>query len=106
MDWDALEHQEHDGLPLVGQQEKIFAKLERAIFSPTFTRRQWESLLSSLNYAAEVVPLGRLLHRRLTLEDNRHFLVCPRDALRPMLSHISSLLRFWLHRDMLRASQP
>lgn len=32
--------------------------LRQAVFSHTFTRRQRESLLNSLNYVAEVVPWG------------------------------------------------
>ncbi|MPC63763.1 hypothetical protein E2C01_057866 [Portunus trituberculatus] len=44
--------------------------VRQAYFSSTYSRRQWESLLGVLNFAAPTLLLGRLKHRRLTKEVN------------------------------------
>ncbi|XP_042228936.1 uncharacterized protein LOC121870990 [Homarus americanus] len=64
-----------------------------------FTHRQWETLLVSPTFAAEVVPLGRLLLHRLTREVNA---VEPKKLAHPMSPHLSALLLPWLSRDALR----
>ncbi|MPC59088.1 hypothetical protein E2C01_053103 [Portunus trituberculatus] len=57
---------------------KIHRRLFRASVSRTMTRRQWEAILGSLNFAAEVCPLGRIRHRRLVREINSAIPIYPR----------------------------
>ena len=60
------------------------------------SRRQWERLLGTLNFAAEVVPLGRLRHRRLVREVNAAIGVHSRDHLGQVARFLSDLLLPWL----------
>ena len=52
---------------------RVQAKLRRAVVARTFTHKLWASLLGSLNYAAQVVPLGRLWCRRVWWEETYLF---------------------------------
>lgn len=61
---------------------KIHHRLLRASLSHTLTRRQWDSLLGSFNFAAEVTPRGRLKFRRLFKVVNAAVPVKPRDLLK------------------------
>ncbi|KAK3893097.1 hypothetical protein Pcinc_003090 [Petrolisthes cinctipes] len=67
--------------------------VRQAHFSRTFSRRQWESLLGSLNFAAPAMPLGRLKHRRLTREVNLHLSPAHRDLPRQVSPSLHRLLR-------------
>lgn len=80
---------------------KTRRRIFRAFVSKSMTRRQWEGLLGALNFAAEVVPLGRLRHRRLVREVNAAIPVLPRDLLRPVPRFLSNLLLPWLHTNVL-----
>ena len=80
--------------------------LRRAYFSNTFSRRQWESVLGCLNFAAPALPLGRLRHRRLTREVNRLIPVASRDVPRPVPTILHELLRKWLRPGLLRRPVP
>ena len=78
----------------------------RAYFSATFSRRQWESLLGTLNFAAPALPLGRLKHRRLTREVNLAVPILPRDRQRDIPSNLHKLLRPWLRKGSLEKTVP
>ncbi|KAK3886844.1 hypothetical protein Pcinc_009030 [Petrolisthes cinctipes] len=80
--------------------------VRRAHFSRTFSRRQWESLLGSLNFAAPAMPLGRLKHRRLTREVNLHLSPAHRDLPRQVSPSLHRLLRPWLRPGALRQRVP
>ncbi|MPC62796.1 hypothetical protein E2C01_056887 [Portunus trituberculatus] len=75
---------------------KIHRQLFRASMSRTMTRRQWEAILGSLNFAAEVCPLGRIRHRRLVREVNSAIPIYPRDSLQQVPGHLTKLLQPWL----------
>ena len=70
-------------------------KLFRASVSLTMSRRQWESLLGSLNFAAEATPLGRLRLRRLVRVINRAIPVQPRNVQLPLPEGSLPLLEDW-----------
>lgn len=55
-----------------------------AYFSQDLSCRQWEHFLGTLNFAAPVLSLGRLKHRRLMQEINLDILLFPRDRLWPI----------------------
>ncbi|KAK3895260.1 hypothetical protein Pcinc_001010 [Petrolisthes cinctipes] len=80
--------------------------VRQAHFSRTFSRRQWESLLGSLNFAAPAMPLGRLKHRRLTREVNLHLSPAHRDLPRQVSPSLHLLLRPWLRPGALRQRVP
>ncbi|KAK3880633.1 hypothetical protein Pcinc_014878 [Petrolisthes cinctipes] len=80
--------------------------VRRAHFSRTFSRRQWESLLGSLNFAAPAMPLGRLKHRRLMREVNLHLSPAHRDLSRQVSPSLHRLLRPWLRPGALRQRVP
>ncbi|KAK3891347.1 hypothetical protein Pcinc_004790 [Petrolisthes cinctipes] len=80
--------------------------VRQAHFSRTFSHRQWESLLGSLNFAAPAMPLGRLKHRRLTLEVNLHLSPAHRDLPRQVSPSLHRLLRPWLRPGALRQRVP
>ena len=85
----------------VENRRKCRAKLFRAIHSRTMSRRQWGSLLGSLNHAASVISLGRLRTRRLILLGNRVFKDLDWDVPVPFPRQLRSLLRWWLSGDRL-----
>ena len=76
-------------------QRRCLKQVVRALHSTTFTRRQWESLLGSINHAGLIVPLGRLRARRLILEGSSIFGGLPRDSPTPFPRRLRSLLRWW-----------
>ncbi|KAK3883152.1 hypothetical protein Pcinc_012511 [Petrolisthes cinctipes] len=80
--------------------------VRQAHFSRTFSRRQWESLFGSLNFAAPAMPLGRLKHRRLTREVNLHLSPAHRDLPRQVSPSLHRLLRPWLRPGALRQRVP
>lgn len=45
------------------------------------SQRQWESLLGSLNYAAEIIKLGQLRLQRLIFKGRSLFSMIDRDQL-------------------------
>lgn len=59
----------------------IHSKVMRVRCSHSITHRVWEILLSSLNFIADVLPLGQLQHRWLTWLGNKAFLVTDQDML-------------------------
>lgn len=75
--------------------QKVRRKLFRASFSLPISRRQWESLLGTLNFVAEVTPLGRLRLRRLVRVVNRAIHVKPRDMHLPIPEGSLPLLEDW-----------
>ena len=76
----------------------------RALHSTTFTRRQWESLMGSLNHAGLIIPLGRLRARRLLLEGAKIFMDLPRDSPVPFPRRLRNLLRWWSQKGRLSYS--
>ncbi|MEL7520178.1 MAG: reverse transcriptase domain-containing protein, partial [Cyanobacteria bacterium J06553_1] len=76
-------------------------KLFRNAHAISISLRQWESLLGSLNHAAQVVPLGRLRARRLILSGLRRFQSTDRDSLVPFPGHLRRRLWWWLEEDRL-----
>ena len=81
-------------------------KLFRAVHATSFTLRQWESLLGSLNYAAQVVPLGRLRTRRLIRTGLQIFRHMNRDVVVPLPKRARRLLMWWLLEDRLSSRAP
>ncbi|KAK8392539.1 hypothetical protein O3P69_014732 [Scylla paramamosain] len=71
---------------------KTRKQVGRAYFSTTFSRRQWESLLGTLNFAVPSLLLYRLKHRRLTREVNLSVPIFPRDLQRDIPTQNSSTL--------------
>lgn len=72
----------------------------------TATHKLWSSLLGSLTFASQVVPLGRLWCRRLWWEGNRLFPRSRPHLLRPLPRHLHHHLSQWLAPGLLRASVP
>ena len=81
-------------------------KLFRLIHASSISLRQWESLLGSLNYAAQVVPLGRLRTRRLIRMGLQHFEHVDRDAVISPPGQASHRLKWWLLEDRLDSRAP
>ena len=84
---------------------RIISRLHHALKAKAFTRRKWEVLIGSLDFAAEIIPRGRLLHRRLLWEGN-HSLLRSEGQSRPLPGQSTPLLRLWLRQGLLRASVP
>ena len=78
-----------------GNQERCRKQVFRALHSTTFTRRQWESLMGSLNHAGLVVPLGRLRARRLLHEGAKTFKRLSRYTPVTFPRRLRSLLPWW-----------
>lgn len=78
---------------------KIRRRLFVASVSLTMSRPQWESLLGSFNFAAEVLHLGRLRLRRLVRAINRRISVRPRDTSLPQ--EALPLIQDWLDESLL-----
>ena len=87
-------------------RQKLVGKLRRAVVAKNFTHRLWASLMGSLNFAAHVVPLGRLWCRRLWWEGNRLFPRSRPHLLQPVPHHLHRLLGRWLAPGLLFASVP
>ena len=80
---------------------RVFTKLVKVV-----ARRTWEALVGSLNYAAEILPLGRLKLRRLLLEGNPWFMRFPRDKVINFPPRLRPLLRPWLRQGVLDVHVP
>ena len=76
-------------------QERCRKQVSLALQSSSLTRRQWESLMGSLNHASLVVPLGRLRARRLLHEGAKTFGHLPRDTPVAFPGQLRTLLRWW-----------
>ena len=74
---------------------RCLKRVFRALHSITITRREWESLMGSLNHAGLIVPLGRLRTRRLLHEGAKSFADMPRDTPIHFPQRLKSLLRWW-----------
>ena len=81
-------------------------KLVLTIQASSISLRQWESLMGSLNYAAQVVPLGRLRTRRLIRFGLQHFNRSDRDTLVPPPRRAVRRLGWWLSEDRLASRAP
>ncbi|KAG7177528.1 hypothetical protein Hamer_G008161 [Homarus americanus] len=79
MDRDVLRHGRGLICTLPGQQMETIEEIVLGDNVNTFTCHLWESLMGSLNYTAEVIPLSWLRCRCLTLEGNHIFLLDIRD---------------------------
>ena len=90
----------------VRNRARCWSKVFLAIHSRTLSRRRWESLIGSLNFAAVVVPLGRLRLRRLILEGRRVFNSVDRDRLVRFPQRLRNLLRWWLRASRLDSVTP
>ena len=85
---------------------RVTKKLRRMLLATTCTHRLWASLMGSLNFAAQVVPLGRLWCRRLWWEGNRAFSRSRPHQLRPLPFHLRTRLHQWVQPGLLSASVP
>ena len=90
----------------VENRSRCVRKLFRTVHASSISLRQWESLLGSLNYAAQVVPLGRLRTRRLIRLGLSHFSRTDRDTLVSPPRRGVRLLRWWLLEDRLSSRAP
>lgn len=70
--------------------QRAKAKYFKITHAKNITRRNWDSLVGSLNYAANVLPLGRLRHRRFSCLGNKAFLVKNRDKLVPISKRMNA----------------
>lgn len=61
----------------------------------SMSQRQWESLLGSLNYAAEMIKLGQLRLQRLIFKGRSLFSMIDRDQLVLFPRHLTHLRIFW-----------
>ena len=92
MSWDTT----HSTLALSrDNQLRCKKQVFRALHSSTLTRRQWESLMGSLNHASLIIPLGRLRARRLIFEGSGTFRDLPRDSPVPFPRRLKNLLQWW-----------
>ncbi|XP_063602946.1 uncharacterized protein LOC134778940 [Penaeus indicus] len=87
-------------------RKKCWRKLLRNLCSVNISRREWESLLGSLNHAAEIIPFGRIHLRHLQLEGRAAFTSNNRDKMVFFPRHIRSHLRWWLRRKRLMSVSP
>ena len=76
-------------------QQRCRQKLFRTAHCTSISKRQWESLMGSLNHAAAIVPLGRLHTRRLLLESSLTFRSVGRDTPIPIPQKLQALLSWW-----------
>lgn len=79
-------------------------QIRTALVLKTLSRRQWESILGALNFAAPVTHFGWLCHCRLALMVNSSIPIKPRDPQRPVLRVAFSLLRPWVRKGALSRS--
>ena len=85
---------------------RVVSKLRRMLLAVTASHRLWAGLMGSLNFAAQVVPLGRLWCRRLWWEGNRTFPRSSPHLLCPLPRHLRSLLHRWMAPGLLMVSVP
>ena len=86
--------------------KKLRQRVREALFSVTFTKRLWYRLMGTLNFAAAVVPLGRLRCRRLWWQGNRIFRGLEEDTLTRVPRRIHHLLQDWLRPGLLEGGVP
>lgn len=87
-------------------RKRIRKKLYLFLHSRFVTRRRWESVVGSLNWAQLAVPLGKLRLRRLIRMGNRCFPASAPFALRKVPRSLAARLAYWLRPRTLSASQP
>lgn len=87
-------------------QLRCAKKIFRALHSRTLSRRQWESLMGSLNHAASTVPLGRLRARRLLMEGTQFLTLTNRDTPISFPKSIKPFLRWWTGKGRLDHEAP
>ena len=87
-------------------QEKCLSKSLQIMNSTQLTLRQWESLIGSLNHAADVVPLGRLYVRKLILLGKKVFSTNHRDRLEHLPRRIKNALKWWADEERLASATP
>ena len=103
MSWDSVACD----LSLSGEnRRRCRMKLFRTVHASSISLRQWESLLGSLNYAAQVVPLGRLRTRRLIRMGLQHFERVDRDAVVSLPRQARHRLSWWLSGRRLESRDP
>ena len=85
---------------------KVVGKLRRTVASFNCSHRLWARLLGSLNFAAQVVPLGRLWCQRLWWGGNRAFSRRHPHLLLPVPPHLHQLLQQWLAPGLLQTAVP
>ena len=95
--WLGMRWDSHSATVALSEENQLRCrkKLFRALHSHTLTRRQWESLMGSLNHAGSIIPLGRLRCRRLLREGRRTFLSSSRDTPVIFPKRIKTLLQWW-----------
>ena len=76
-------------------QNRCRKQVHKALQASTFSRRNWETLMGSLNHACVVVPLGRLRTRRLLHEGAKTFRGQDRDAQIPFPGQLQNLIKWW-----------
>lgn len=84
--------------------EKLRAKAFCSPHTLTITRHAWESLTDSINHAVDILPLGRIRHRRLTWMWNRAFSQL-KDKVVPLPKDTRKKLRIWTQVKYLSSSQ-
>ena len=92
--------------PSKDNRTKVLQKLRRTLWTRTCNHRVWASLMGSLSFAAQAVPLGRLWCRRPWWEGNRCF-PSPRPFLhRPIPLHVRALPSWRVRPGVLSSSVP
>ena len=81
-------------------------KVFRALSTRTMSRRNWESIIGSLNFASEVIPFSRIRVRRLLLEGRSVFSDKERDLQIHFPKRLKHLLRWWMMTDRLSETAP
>lgn len=89
-----------------GKRQRVANKVRLVLGSKTFSQHLWESLIGSLKHAAEVVPLGRLVHCCLSWEGIRAFPLGEQDCLLCFPQHLCPLLQHWLSHHHLHVAVP
>ena len=74
---------------------RTWRKLFKAVNCKRMTRRQWESLVGSLNHAVQVIPFARIKLKRLIMEGHKTFKTMNRDLPIKFPRVLRSLLRWW-----------
>lgn len=79
----------------------ILSKVHSTLVAQNISWRLWESPLSSLYYAAQVLPLGPIRLCRLSYESNCLFPADNQYRLVPLQSYLRPLIQWWLHLQLL-----
>ena len=88
------------------KQSKLRAMVGRTSLEKLISRRQLESLIGFLNFAASLVPLGRNLLYPLMSWLNKKTLTSTRDSWVPVDQDLRSALAPWLDEDLIRTAVP